>query len=368
MSPFILAIIFVVIFVWILISAIRIIQPWEQGVYILLGRYKKTLNPGVNMVVPVISNVVRMDLRTQVLDVRPQEIITKDNSPTKVDAIIYIRIMDPKKAIFEVEDYRAATLNLAQTMLRSEMGEMELDEIFSNRVALNERLRSQLDIETDIWGVKVEKVEIQEVDPVGPVKTAMEKQTAAERLRRAAILKADGEKRSAILRAEGDKRARILEAEGIKQANILEAEGGRLARILLAQGESQALRVLTLGASTLDRKALTVLSLNTLKRLGDGQATKIVFPFELTRLIEGAAEYIGAGRKVPEVGAEDYKDLEKIIGKVEDVIGKIPSPEELKREREKIEKDIQEEARKTEEMAKRPSAKLDIPDSEMPIA
>jgi len=351
MEIILLIIVFALIIALIGLSGIRIIQPWEQGIYIRLGIFKGLLNPGVNWVTPVISEVVRMDLRTQVIDVRPQEAITKDNSPVKVDAIIYIRVMDPKKAKFEVVNYREATVKFAQTLLRSAIGDMELDEIFYNRKALNERLRTQLDIDTDVWGVKVEKVEIQEVDPVGPVKAAMEKQTAAERLRRAAILRADGEKRSNILQAEGKKRARILQAEGIKQSNILEAEGGRLARILMAQGESQGLRVLSLGASTLDRKALTVLSLNALKRLGDGQATKIVLPFELTKLVEGAAEYIGAGREVPEVGIQDHINLENIIGKVEDVIGRIPTHEELKTEMAKIEKEIVDDSKMSAEIA-----------------
>ena len=352
MNILILTLLFVLIIAIIGLSGIRIVQPWEQGIYILLGRYQGLLNPGVNWVMPVISEVVRMDLRTQVLDVRPQEVITKDNSPAKVDAVIYIRVMDPKNAKFEVTNYREATVKLAQTMLRSAIGDMELDEVFYNRVKLNEHLRSQLDIETDIWGVKVEKVEIQEVDPVGPVKAAMEKQTAAERLRRAAILRADGEKKSAILQAEGQKQARILEAEGVRQSNILEAEGRRLARILLSQGESQSLRILTLGASTLDQKALTVLSLNALKRLGDGQATKIIFPFELTRLMEGAADYIGASRKVPEAGVQNQGDLEAIIGKVDDVIGKIPTHEELQKQMEKIEEEIKKDTIESEAIAK----------------
>ncbi len=351
MEIIILIIIFVLIIALIGLSGVRIVQQWEQGIYMRLGRFKSLLNPGMNWVTPIISQVIRMDLRTQVLDVEPQEVITKDNSPAKVDAVIYIRVMDPKNAKFEVTDYREATVKLAQTMLRSAIGDMELDEVFYNRLALNEKLRTQLDIETDIWGVKVEKVEIQEVDPVGPVKAAMEKQTAAERLRRAAILTADGEKRSAILEAEGKKRARILEAEGVKQSNVLEAEGARLARILLAQGESQGLRILTLGASTLDRKALTVLSLNALKRLGDGRATKIVFPFEVTKLMESASEYIGSGREVPEVGIQDQASLERTIGKVDDIIGIIPTHDALRQEMEKIEKEIKKDINSSEDMA-----------------
>ncbi|MFQ6061329.1 MAG: SPFH domain-containing protein, partial [Thermoplasmata archaeon] len=327
LDPFVIgAITFLVILavIIILVGALKIIQPWQQGLLIVLGSFKRVLNPGVNFVIPLVSQVVRLDLRTQVLDVPRQEVITKDNSPTNVDAIIYIKVIDPVKAYFEVTDYKIATIALAQTTLRSIIGDMELDEVLYNRERINLRLRDVLDDATDAWGVKVEAVEIREVDPVGPVKAAMEEQTAAERQRRAAILRADGEKRSAILVAEGGKRARILQAEGVRQAKILEAEGTRLATILEGQGEAQKLRILSLGAAPLDSKALTVLSLDTVKSMGQGQATKIIFPFELTRLIEGASEYLGVSRKVPERGITEYKDLEALLGKTDDVLGPIP--------------------------------------------
>jgi regulator of protease activity HflC (stomatin/prohibitin superfamily) len=343
--------ILVVVFVVVLLgSAIRIIQPWEQGLLIVLGRFKRTLHSGYNLVPPMISNVIKVDLRTQVLDVPRQEVITKDNSPTNVDAIIYIKVIDPIKAIFEVTDYRLATIALAQTTLRSLIGDMELDEVLYNRERINVHLRDTLDEATDRWGVKVEAVEIREVDPVGPVKAAMEEQTAAERQRRAAILRA-GEKRSAVLVAEGSKRSRILQAEGMRQSKILEAEGQRLAIILEAQGEAQKLRVLSLGAAALDSKALTVLSLDTVKAVGDGKATKIIFPFELTKLIEGASEYLGAGRKVPEREISKYEDIERIIGKSDDILGTIPKQSEYRGEIEEIEKEMKEEIQEAEKIA-----------------
>ena len=332
-------------------AALRIIQPYQQGLYIRLGNFKRVLDPGVNFVAPLISQVIKMDLRTQVLDVPRQEVITKDNSPTNVDAIIYIKVIDPTKAFFEVTDYKLATIALAQTTLRSIIGDMELDEILYNRERMNLRLRDVLDDATDAWGVKVEAVEIREVDPVGPVKAAMEEQTAAERQRRAAILRADGEKRSAILVAEGSKRSRILKAEGVRQAKILEAEGSRLAIILEGQGEAQKLRILALGAAPLDSKALTVLSLDTVKEMGNGQATKIVFPFELSKLMEGASEYMGASRGVPEREISKYTDLENLLGKADDVLGPIPKHEELQAELEQIEKQIAAETKESEKLA-----------------
>jgi regulator of protease activity HflC (stomatin/prohibitin superfamily) len=335
----------------ILSTGIKIVRPYEQGIYMSLGRYMRVLNQGFNLVRPLINEVIKIDLRTQVLDVPRQEVITKDNSPTNVDAIIYIKVIDPKKAFFEVTNYRTATIYLAQTTLRSIIGDMELDEILSNRERINLHLRDVLDEATDKWGVKVEAVEIREVDPAGKVKDAMEDQTSAERLRRAAILKADGQKRAAILNAEGDKQSRILQAEGLRQAKILEAEGQRLAIILEAQGEAQKLRVLAVGASPLDSKALTVLSLDTLKSVGDGQATKIIFPFELTRLMEGASEYLGVGRLTPQRDMTKMEDIEKAVGKADDVLGPIPRPEELRKEMKAVEEIMQKEKIEAEQIA-----------------
>ena len=239
---------------------------------------------------------------------------------------------------------------LAQTTLRSVIGDMELDEILYNRERINTRLRDILDEATDRWGVRVEAVEIKEVDPVGPVKAAMEEQTSAERQRRAAVLRADGEKRSAILVSEGQKRSRILQAEGVRQSKILEAEGARVATILEAQGESQRLRILALGASTLDAKALTVLSLDTISDLGNGQATKILFPFEFTRLVEGASEYLGTSRTVPDRRLNGIDDLEKRLGAVDDVLGPIPRQQELLNEIKSIEDEIKAESDESTQM------------------
>jgi regulator of protease activity HflC (stomatin/prohibitin superfamily) len=333
-----------------LVRGIRFIQPYEQGIVVLFGAYKRVLNSGFNWVIPFAS-VLRIDLRTQVLEVPRQEVITKDNSPTNVDAIIYIKVVDPPKAIFQVQDYHVATVALAQTTLRSIIGDMELDEILYNRERINTRLRDILDEATDKWGVRVDAVEIKEVDPVGPVKAAMEEQTSAERQRRAAVLRADGEKRSAILVAEGQKRSRILQAEGVRQSKILEAEGSRVAVILEAQGEAQRLRILSLGASVLDAKALTVLSLDTVTNLGAGQATKILFPFEFSRLVEGAAEYMGTGRQVPDRPLNTLQDLEQRIGSMDDTLGPIPRQEELMSEIRSIEDEIKAETDESAAMA-----------------
>jgi regulator of protease activity HflC (stomatin/prohibitin superfamily) len=340
-----LGLVITIALILIFISGVTIIQPYEQGLWIVLGRYRKRLNPGFNWVYPLISEVIRMDLRTQVLDVPRQEVITKDNSPTNVDAIVYVRVIDPEKAYFEVVNYHVATISLSQTTLRSVVGDMELDEILYNRDFINTKLRDILDEATDAWGVKVEAVEIREVDPVGTVKEAMEEQTSAERKRRAAILIADGQKKAAILEAEGSKQSRILNAEGVRQSQILEAEGERVSRILVAQGESQSLRILSVGAVPLDKKAISVLSMNMMAKMAEGQATKIIFPMEISKMLNQVGQYLGASTEVPEVG--ETVDVEKIVGKAEEVLGHIPKPEELRREVEKIEEAL---VKETEEI------------------
>ncbi|WP_230739637.1 SPFH domain-containing protein [Methanooceanicella nereidis] len=347
----VMAIFLMAVIIIILISGIRIIQPYQQGLWILLGQYRGRLNPGFNWVLPLVSNVIKMDLRTQVLDIPKQEVITKDNSPTNVDAIVYIKVVDPEKAFFEVTNYHIATIALAQTTLRSIIGDMELDEILYNREVINNKLRDILDKATDGWGVKVEAVEIREVDPVGTVKAAMEEQTSAERRRRAAILLADGNKRSAILEAEGAKQSMILKAEGTRQSKILEAEGSRVSKILEMQGQSQALRLLSLGAVPLDKKALTVLSLDTLAKMSNGQATKIIFPFEISKLVEQSAKYLGASEEfVSEIGKET--DIEKLVGKPDDVLGRIPNPDELRSEVQSIESQLKKDLIETTKTAK----------------
>jgi regulator of protease activity HflC (stomatin/prohibitin superfamily) len=312
----IIVIFLILVIVAIFARGVVIIQPYEQGLQIRLGQYVGRMNPGFRWIVPFVSEAIKLDLRTTVIEIPSQEVITKDNSPTNVDAIIYIRVIDPEKAYFEVANYRTATVALAQTSLRGIIGDMELDEVLYNRDVINTKLRDILDRETDQWGVKVERVEIKEVDPTGAVKNAMTEQTAAERARRAAILRADGEKRSAILKAEGLRQSMILEAEGERQSKVLRAEGERLSQILQAQGEAQGLRILSVGAAPLDKKAITVLSLDTLKIMAAGQATKIIFPFEISQLIRQGAKFLGAGDETPEEARERPVMDEGILGDI----------------------------------------------------
>ena len=338
----------------VVISGVKIVQPYEQAIYMRLGKYIRVLNQGLNFVCPLINTVVKLDLRTQVLDVPSQEVITKDNSPVNVDAIIYIKVTDPKNAFFEVTDYRMATVYLAQTTLRSVIGEMELDDILSNRERINIQLRDILDTSTDKWGVKVEAVEIRELDPAKRVKDAMEEQTSSERRRRAAILQADGLKRAAILEAEGKKKSRILEAEGLRQSMILEAEGKRLAVILEGQGDAQRLRIMSVGAAALDSKALSVLSMETLKSVGEGESSKFFFPIELTKLVDGISQYMGSASAIPERSISEMKDVAKNIGSPDDILGPIPKAAEIRAQMEDLDKLMDSEIKETNKMAQNP--------------
>jgi regulator of protease activity HflC (stomatin/prohibitin superfamily) len=356
MSNFIvpLAVLIVAVIVICVFSGVKIVQPYEQAIYMRLGKYVRVLNQGLNFVCPLINKVVKLDLRTEVLDVPKQEVITKDNSPVNVDAIIYIKVTDSKNAFFEVTDYHLATVNLAQTTLRSVIGQMELDQILSSREHINIQLRDILDENTDKWGVRVENVEIKEVDPASKVKDSMEEQTSAERRRRAAILQADGLKRAAILEAEGKKKSKILEAEGTRQSMILEAEGQRLATILEAQGDAQKLRILSVGAATMDAKALSVLSMETVKAVGEGESSKIFFPMELTRLIDGISDYVGSAKNVPDRQISDAKDIKDAVGDPDDILGPIPTQDDIKAETEAFKKTVEDEISESNSIAENP--------------
>ncbi len=346
-----LAAVIIVLVILIIGKGVVIIKSWERGIAIRLGKFVGVLDPGLHVVAPFITNVYKIDLRTQVVDVPPQDVITKDNSPVKVDAVIYYRVIDPVKAFFEVSNYKVAIVALAQTTLRSVIGDMTLDEILYNRAAINAKLRQILDEATDKWGVRVEAVEIKEVEPSPRVVKAMEEQTAAERERRAAILRADGERRAAILRAEGEKRAMILRAEGVRAQKILEAEGERLATILKALGEAQRLRIIGTGALALNPQALAVLNLEMLEKLGRAPSTKYVLPLELTNVLRALSAYVGAGaEKPPELPKPEQ--IKEIMSRIDELIGKVPSYTELMEEVKKI----REEAGKLESPKKALSA------------
>ncbi|WP_440007574.1 SPFH domain-containing protein [Halomicrococcus sp. SG-WS-1] len=255
-------------------SAVEIVDATEKRALTVFGEYRKLLGPGLHFVPPFVSSTHTFDMRTRTLDVPRQEAITRDNSPVTADAVLYVRVMDAKKAYLEVEDHERAVANLGQTTLRAVIGDMDLDATLSRREEINARIREEIDRPTDDWGVRVESVEVQEVMPSAGVVDAMEEQTSAERRRRAMILEAQGERRSAVERAEGEKQSNIIRAQGEKQSQILEAQGDAVSTVLRAKS-----------AESMGERAVIDKGMETLESIGQGESTTFVLPQELSSML-----------------------------------------------------------------------------------
>ncbi|WP_226481088.1 SPFH domain-containing protein [Natrinema amylolyticum] len=301
-----------------LLSAIEIVDAYEKRALTVFGEYRKLLEPGINFVPPFVSNTYAFDMRTQTLDVPRQEAITRDNSPVTADAVVYIKVMDAKKAFLQVDDYKKAVSNLAQTTLRAVLGDMELDDTLNKRQEINARIREELDEPTDEWGIRVESVEVREVNPSKDVQRAMEQQTSAERKRRAMILEAQGERRSAVEKAEGDKQSEIIRAQGEKQSQILEAQGDAISTVLRARS-----------AESMGERAVIDKGMETLADIGQGESTTFVMPQELTSLVGRYGKHL-SGSDVKENGHElesrDFDDeTRELIGldDIAEIIGEI---------------------------------------------
>ena len=301
-------------------SAIEIVNAYEKRALTVFGEYRKLLEPGINFVPPFVSKTYTFDMRTETLDVPRQEAITRDNSPVTADAVVYIRVMNAKKAFLEVDDYKKAVSNLAQTTLRAVLGDMELDDTLNKRQEINAKIRKELDEPTDEWGIRVESVEVREVNPSADVQQAMEEQTSAERRRRAMILEAQGERRSAIEKAEGDKQSNIIRAQGEKQSQILEAQGDAISTVLRARS-----------AESMGERAVIEKGMETLESIGQGESTTFVLPQELSSLIGRYGKHL-TGSDVKQDGemldslefdAETREllgldDIEKIISNIDE--------------------------------------------------
>ena len=255
-------------------SAVEVVDAYEKEALTVFGEYRTLLSPGVHLIPPFVSRTYAFDMRTQTLDVPRQEAITRDNSPVTADAVVYIKVMDARKAFLEVDNYKMAVSNLAQTTLRAVLGDMELDDTLNKRQEINARIRKELDEPTDEWGVRVESVEVREVNPSKDVQQAMEQQTSAERRRRAMILEAQGERRSAVQTAQGEKQSNIIRAQGEKQSQILEAQGDSISTVLRAKS-----------AESMGERAVIDKGMETLERIGQGESTTFVLPQELTSLV-----------------------------------------------------------------------------------
>ena len=278
---------FILLLVVYVALAIKIVQQHEVGLVERFGRYRKTVGPGFHLIVPFVEKMPKVDMREQVVDVPPQEVITKDNVVVTVDAVVYYQATDAVKLKYNVANFILAATKLAQTNLRNVIGDMDLDAALTSREVINTELRTILDEATDVWGTRVVRVEIQRIDPPVDVTQAMHRQMKAERERRAVVTEAEGEKRSAILRAEGVKEAQILQAQGQAEAIKEVAEAEKFQKLTVAEGEGQAIErvfgAIHNGNPTPDLIAIEYLK--TLAEVADGQATKLFLPIETAGIL-----------------------------------------------------------------------------------
>ena len=266
---------------------LKIVRQHESGIIERFGKYRETVTPGLHVIIPAIDAMRRVDMREIVVDVPPQEVITKDNVVVTVDAVVYYQATDPVKLIYNVQNFVLAATKLAQTNLRNVIGDLQLDDALTSRDVINTQLRDILDEATDVWGTKVVRVEIQRIDPPADVTEAMHRQMKAERDRRALVTEAEGDKRAQILKAEGIKQSRILEAEGQAQAIKEVAEAERFQKETVAEGEGKAIErvfgAIHNGDPTPDLIAIRYLE--ALGDIADGQATKVFLPMELSGIL-----------------------------------------------------------------------------------
>lgn len=311
MNPFI---IITVVGVVILMNSVRVIQQGEEALVATFGRYKRKLQPGLNFITPVMDSIVcRRSIKEQVLDIPPQECITRDNVRVTVDAVVYWRIVDMVKAHYKVENLVEAMTNLVRTQIRNEIGNLELDQTFTARAKVNEVLLRDLDEATDPWGVKVTRVELRDILPAKAVQDSMELQMTAERKKRAAILTSEGERESAIniargkadaqlLEAEANKKATILAAEAQQQSRILRAEAERQERILQSKGTAEAIRIIQEASNnTISAESALqyILALNYMQMgttIGSSSSSKVIFldPKAIPAALEGIKSILTA--------------------------------------------------------------------------
>ncbi len=287
----VIIIVLIVLILAILVSCIKIVPQAQAYVVERLGAYQGTWSVGMHFKMPFIDRVARrVNLKEQVADFPPQPVITKDNASVRVDTVVFYQITDPKLFAYGVENPMMAIENLTATSLRNIIGDLEMDETLTSREIINTKMRSTLDIATDPWGIKVNRVELKNIMPPPDIQNAMEKQMKAERERREAVTRAEGEKRAKVLSAEGEKESAILRAEAEKQSAILRAEAEKENKICEAEGEAEAILkvqqayadgIRMLKEAAPDDKVLKLKSLEAFEKAADGKATKILLPADL---------------------------------------------------------------------------------------
>lgn len=288
----------------VLAKTVRIVPQARAGVVERFGKYRVTLDPGLNLLVPFIDKVRYMiDLREQVVSFPPQGVITEDNLTVSIDTVIYFRVTDPVAATYEIANYITAVEQLTMTTLRNIVGGMDLEETLTSRESINSGLRGVLDEATGKWGIRVSRVEIKSIEPPPSIKDAMEKQMRADRDKRAVILTAEGERQSAILTAEGDKQSAILTAEGERESQILRAQADREAAILRAQGEGQAIQTVfqAIHDGRPDQSLLAYQYLQMMPKIAEGDANKVwIVPSEIGKALEGLGSTMNNLQGIPQ--------------------------------------------------------------------
>lgn len=308
MGGVVVLLVVIVLVLWVLASCIRIVPQAYAVVLERLGAYKATWSTGIHFKVPFIERVARrVNLKEQVVDFPPQPVITKDNVTMQIDTVVFFQITDPKLYAYGVENPIMAIENLSATTLRNIIGDMELDETLTSREVINTKMRASLDVATDPWGIKVNRVELKNIIPPAAIQEAMEKQMKAERERRESILRAEGEKKSMVLVAEGHKESAVLNAEGEKEAAILAAEAEKEKKIREAEGQAEAIRsvqkatadgIRFIKEAGADNAVLQLKSLEAFQAAANGKANKIIIPSD----IQGIA---GLVKSIAEVASKD---------------------------------------------------------------
>ena len=284
-------------------AIINFVRDYERVAKFRLGRFVGMQGPGVVIVIPILHQMRKVDLRERVRDVPPQRNITRDNAGVDVDFVYYLRVADPVKAVMEVQDFEMAARQLAMTTLRAVIGAMTLDDVLSRREDINTELQVKLDVVTSRWGVKVTAVEIREIEPPPAIQEAMTRQMSAERTRRAAITESEGLRDAAINVADGEKQSAILLAEGEKQSEILQAEGKRQSQILEAEGFSEGMERINEVAQGVAPNTMGLQYLETLRALGEGESTKWIIPMDLTRVAGVMLDRLGEMGSAPDGGS-----------------------------------------------------------------
>ena len=324
LSTLLVGLLFLTLAIVVVYQSVEIVDAYEKKTLTVFGEYRRLLEPGISFIWPFVSRTYAFDMRTQTLDVPRQEAITRDNSPVTADAVVYIKVMNAKKAFLEVDDYKNAVSNLAQTTLRAVLGDMELDDTLNKRQEINAKIRKELDEPTDEWGIRVESVEVREVNPSKDVQRAMEQQTSAERKRRAMILEAQGERRSAVEQAEGDKQSNIIRAQGEKQSQILEAQGDAISTVLRAKS-----------AESMGERAVIERGMETLESIGQGESSTFIVPQELSSMVGRYGKHLSGSDVQEEMAGLDSLEFDEetreLIGldDIGEILGEIDEAAEM---------------------------------------